>query len=344
MFQYLEQYEHFLWLIPALLGAWFAPQVVLNLVGRVALRRKFTPTAGLLSSFLKNPLRLMLAVIAIDIADTTSNELTARFHIAAVVWLLIQASKVLKVLCFVHFDSSSPNNLVARKIRTQIQFIERSVHVLLILLGAALILMTFDKARSLGGSIIASAGLATVVIGFAAQKTLGTYIAGFQVAFTQPIRIEDVVIVEGEWGIIEEITLTYVVIKIWDLRRLIVPISYFTDKPFQNWTRNESSMLGYVYLYFDYAVDVEDLRVKFMEVLRGSNLWDRKVAVLQVTDATDRSVQIRFLMDARNSSEAFDLRCEVREKLIAHVQATRPEALPKARNEVQVVPAPVGVV
>ena len=331
MFEHFEIHREFIEFIPALFGAWFLPQALLYAAGKVAHRRGLAPTSGLLSSFLKNPLRLILAVFAADVTDILGNETTTRLYIAAIVWLLIQTVKVVKVICFVHFDSSSPDNLVARKIRTQLQFVERSVHVLLILLGAALILMTFDKARSLGGSIIASAGLATVVLGFAAQKTLGTFIAGFQVAFTQPIRIDDVVVVEGEWGIIEEITLTYVVIKIWDLRRLVVPISYFTEKPFQNWTRNESALLGYVFLYFDYAVDVQDLREKFMEILRASPLWDKKVAVAQVTEATERALQIRFLMGARNSPEAFDLRCEVREKLIAHVQATRPSALPQIR-------------
>jgi len=170
-----------------------------------------------------------------------------------------------------------------------------------------------------------------VVAAFAAQKSLGNFFAGFQIAFTQPIRLDDVVIVEGEWGRIEEINLTYVVVKIWDLRRLVLPITYFTEKPFQNWTRTSADLLGYIYFYADYSMPVEPLRQELHRILDASPLWDRKVCSLQVTDLSEKTMQIRALMSASNASKQFDLRCEVREKLVAFVQENYSSSFPRLR-------------
>jgi small-conductance mechanosensitive channel len=173
------------------------------------------------------------------------------------------------------------------------------------------------------------------VIGFAAQKTLGNLLAGIQIAITQPIRIDDVVVVEGEWGRIEEITLTYVVVRIWDLRRLVLPIGYFLEKPFQNWTRVSADVLGTVYLVVDYTVPVDEIRAQLERIVRESNLWDRKVCGVQVTDASERGIEVRALVSAADSSKAWDLRCEVREKLIAFLQQNYPGSLPRVRAEIQ---------
>jgi small-conductance mechanosensitive channel len=194
-------------------------------------------------------------------------------------------------------------------------------------------LMTFDQVRQLGTTILASAGIIGIVVGMAAQRTIGSFIAGLQIALTQPIRVDDVVIVENEWGRIEEITLTYVVVKIWDLRRLVVPITYFIEKPFQNWTRVTADILGTVYLYVDYTVPVESVREELQRILKASELWDGKVCVLQVTNTSERAVELRALMSAEDASTAWSLRCEVREKLITFVKENYPQALPKLRTE-----------
>ena len=191
--------------------------------------------------------------------------------------------------------------------------------------------MSFDSIRSIGVSLLTSAGIAGIIIGLAAQKAIATLLAGIQIALTQPIRIEDVVIIEGEWGWIEEITLTYVVVRIWDKRRLVVPTTYFIENTFQNWTRNSSEILGTVFIYTDYEIPFEKLREELTRLLQGSSLWDRKTNVLQVTDATDRSVEIRALMSAKDSPTAWDLRVYVREQLIVFIKENYPESLPKSR-------------
>jgi small-conductance mechanosensitive channel len=195
--------------------------------------------------------------------------------------------------------------------------------------------MTFDKIKQLGTAILASAGVIGIVVGFAAQRTIGTFIAGLQIAFTQPIRVDDVVIVEGEWGRIEEITLTYVVVKIWDLRRLIVPITYFIEKPFQNWTRVSADILGTVFIYVDHTVPTNSIRKELQRILEASENWDKKVCVLQVTNATERTVELRALMSAPDASIAWSLRCEVREKLLEYLQKKYPGSLPKLRVETE---------
>lgn len=196
-------------------------------------------------------------------------------------------------------------------------------------------LMMFDRVRSLGASVLASAGVIGIIVGFAAQKTIANLFAGFQLAMTQPIRIDDVVIVENEWGRIEEITLTYIVVRIWDLRRLIVPLSYFIERPFQNWTRVESGILGTVFLYTDYAAPVDVIREELKRVVAQSPHWDGKVCGLQVTNTTDRSVELRALASAGDASKAWDLRCEIREKLILFVQQNYPDSLPRIRADMR---------
>jgi small-conductance mechanosensitive channel len=228
------------------------------------------------------------------------------------------------------FDTSLADNIRQRRLRTQIDFLYRITLLIITVVGLASILMTFDGARRLGTSLIASAGLASVVIGFAAQRSLSNLIAGFQIAFTQPIRLDDVVIVEKEWGRVEEITLTYVVVRLWDLRRMILPLNYFIEKPFENWTRISADILGYFYLYADYTVSTEMLRTELEKLAQQSPLWDRRTCLLQVTDFTEQTVQLRILVSARNASDAFDLRCYLREGLLQFLQ---PSAFPKRRFE-----------
>jgi small-conductance mechanosensitive channel len=245
--------------------------------------------------------------------------------------ILIQFVNAMAELLLRRYRLDEADNRVARGVYTQVTVLKKMAIAVIALFAIASALMVFQPVRQLGTAMLASAGVAGIVIGFAAQKSLATLLAGFQIAMTQPIRIDDVVIVEGEWGRIEEITLTYVVVRIWDLRRLVLPITYFIEKPFQNWTRTSADILGTVFLYVDYDVPVDALRQELTRILEASPLWDRKVNVLQVTDAKERTVELRALASAADASAAWDLRCEVREKLVAFIQKDFPGSLPRVR-------------
>ncbi|MGZ3874858.1 MAG: mechanosensitive ion channel family protein, partial [Mucilaginibacter sp.] len=229
------------------------------------------------------------------------------------------------------YDLNKEDNLKERKIQTQIQFIRKLLGALIVFITIALILLSFDNVRKIGAGLLTGVGIGGIIIGFAAQKSLGNLLAGFQIAFTQPIRIDDVLVVEGEWGRVEDITLTYVVLNIWDQRRLILPINYFIEKPFQNWTRTTSEILGTVFLYLDYNTPVDALREEFDRLLDKSPLWDKRVKVIQVTDAREHTMELRMLVSSSNSSKAFDLRCYIRENLIKFIKDNYPESLPLNR-------------
>jgi small-conductance mechanosensitive channel len=245
--------------------------------------------------------------------------------------VLIRLINVAQDMLFIRYDINLSNNLRARKIRTQIMYVKKVAIVILVTLCLSLILLSFPGVRKFGTTILAGAGVAGIIIGFALQKSLVNLFAGIQIAFTQPIKIDDAVVVENEWGWIEEINLTYVVVRIWDLRRLVLPITYFTENAFQNWTRNNAQILGSVFLYLDYSMPLEPLRRHFEKVLSETKLWDQQTQVLQVTDTTDKTMTIRMLMTAQNSPTAWDLRCYVREKMIEFIQQNYPQSLPQVR-------------
>jgi len=245
--------------------------------------------------------------------------------------ILIRLTNVAQDMLFIRYDINLSNNLRARKIRTQIMYVKKVAIVLLVSFCLTLILLSFPSVRKFGTTILAGAGVAGIIIGFALQKSLVNLFAGIQIAFTQPIKIDDAVVVENEWGWIEEINLTYVVVRIWDLRRLVLPITYFTENPFQNWTRNNAQILGSVFLYLDYSMPLEPLRKHFEQILSETKLWDKQTQVLQVTDTNEKTMTIRLLMTAQNSPTAFDLRCYVRERMIEFVQQNYPQSLPHVR-------------
>ena len=222
-------------------------------------------------------------------------------------------------------------NLSARKIHTQVSVIHKVIVTAIVILATGSILMLFDPVRQFGTSILASAGIAGIVIGFAAQKTLGNVLAGIQIALTQPLLINDIVVVEGEFGQIEEITLSYVTVRTWDLRRLVLPITYFVEKPFQNWSRVSTDLLGTVFLYLDYQVPIGELREELKRLVENNPKWDRKVCGLQVTDAKQSTIEVRALVGSTDPGKAFDLRCEVREGLIEFLCRNYPESLPRVR-------------
>ncbi len=226
------------------------------------------------------------------------------------------------------------DNFRARKVHTQMRLLRRTANIVVFFVAVGAILLTFEGVREYGVSIFASAGAAGLVLGFAARPVLANLIAGVQIALTQPIKIEDVVIVEDEWGWVEEIGATYVVVRLWDWRRMIVPLSYFIEQPFQNWTRETASIIGNVIWHVDYTVPVEAFRTRLEEVVRAHPLWDRQVVNLQVVEATPETLTLRGLMSARTSPAAWDLRCDVREAMIVWLQAEHPGALPRQRAEV----------
>jgi small-conductance mechanosensitive channel len=245
--------------------------------------------------------------------------------------LLTSTVKVFEDYVYNTYDLNKTDSLKERKIRTQMQFIRKMLTTLIIFITVAIILLSFDNVRKIGAGLLTGVGIGGIIIGFAAQKSLGNLLAGFQIAFTQPIRIDDVLVVEGEWGRVEDITLTYVVLNIWDQRRLILPINYFIEKPFQNWTRTTSEILGTVFLYLDYNIPVDALREEFDRLLAKTELWDKRVKVIQVTNTKTDCIEIRALVSARDSSQAFDLRCYIRENLVKFVRDKYPESLPLNR-------------
>jgi small-conductance mechanosensitive channel len=251
--------------------------------------------------------------------------------IVAVTWLGVRVARVVEDGLFRRLRVDVSDNRRIRKVRTQVTVVRRILVALLVVLGAAAVLMTFARLRGLGASILASAGVAGIVGGLAAQSTLGNVFAGLQLAFTDALRFDDVVVVEGEWGRVEELTLTYVVLHLWDERRLVLPTSYFTTQPFQNWTRTGSRVLGAATLYLDYSTPVDALRAEAERVVAASPLWDRKDWVLQVVDTTETTMVVRVLASAVDAGNAFDLRCEIREKLLAWLNEHHPHALPRAR-------------
>jgi len=253
--------------------------------------------------------------------------------IALTGWLTIKIVYILRDAILSRYNVQARDNAAARGIHTQMRMLANIVNAVIVLLTISFILMSIPGAGHIGVSILASAGIAGIVIGFAAQKALGNLIAGIQIAIAQPIRLDDVVIIENEWGWIEEINLTFAVVRIWDLRRLVVPISYFLEKPFQNWTRTKAELLGTVLIYADYNIPVKEIRNELSRVLKESPLWDKKANALQVTNVTEKTVELRALMSAADSSALWDLRCEVREKLLEFLQTRFPKCLPKVRIE-----------
>jgi len=294
---------------------------------------------------IKAPSRLafiMLGVaLAVTVAPLTWSEAADvwRLIIAGIIiligWVLLTSLHIWIVLYLRRFELDAEDNLLARKHVTQFRILERIARILIVIITLAAALMTFPSVRQYGVSLLASAGAASLIIGLALQPMLKNLVAGVQLAITQPIRIDDALLIENEWGNVEEITSSYVVVRLWDWRRMIVPLSYFIEQPFQNWTRESAALIGTVFLYVDFTVDVADLRAKLEEVAASSKLWDRRVVALQVTDFKESTMEIRMLVSASNASKVFDLRCEVRERMIAYVQERYPKALPRLRADVQ---------
>ncbi len=346
MTSFLQHWQPWLWSLAVLAGAMGLAIVAHSLLFALATRVARRPGRIIDNSLVRHaegPTRwifpLLAIVLALPALPVRSSVVRVLRHavglglIAALAWVLILLAEVFGDALYAKYRMDVADNLGARRIRTQISVLSRIFSVVVIVVALAIMLMTFPAIHEIGTSLLASAGIAGIVVGMAMKSTLSNIIAGLQIALTGPIRIEDVVIVEGEWGWIEEILTTYVVVRTWDLRRLVVPLSYFIENVFQNWTRRTADLLAYVYIYCDYTVPVDALRQEFRRLVEASPLWDQKVCVLQVSDASERTMQVRALASASDSSKAWDLRCYVREKLIQFLQERYPESLPRIRAE-----------
>ena len=249
-------------------------------------------------------------------------------------WTLISGMRVLQEFTHDRIDINTPDNLRQRRIMTQLMYVRRVVVAVIILITIGAVLLTFASMRKIGTGLLTGVGIGGIIIGFAAQRSLGNLLAGFQIAFTQPIRIDDKVIVENEFGRIEEITLTYVVVRIWDDRRLILPINYFIEKPFQNWTRTTTQITGSVHFYVDYTIPIEWMRKQYMDIIQDHPMFDKRVAALQITDFKPDVMEVRGIVSSTNPGDSWDIRCYIREEMMKRINESYPNALPKSRAEI----------
>lgn len=310
-------------------------------LGRLAARRQ--PFLHQLLRRGRQPVGAILVILALGLALPAARFprvwafATAHVLLIALVlalgWTASKALDIAAELYLRRFSTDTDDNLLARKHITQVNILRRAAQTLLVILTISTALMTVEAVRQYGVSLFASAGAAGIIIGLAARPVLSNLLAGIQIAMTQPIRVEDSVIVEGEFGSIETITSTYVVLRLWDLRRMVVPLTYFIEKPFQNWTYQSANLIGAVILHVDYTAPIDRLREKLEEIVHGSELWDGSVANLQVTDSSENTLELRALVSARNAGDTFSLRCLVREQLIAFLQSEHSHALPRRRAE-----------
>ncbi|SCL33347.1 Small-conductance mechanosensitive channel [Micromonospora nigra] len=293
------------------------------------------------------PFQVATTVLAVQFAvrfstgyavGTTARQVLLHLLVLAVIatsaWFVASLLVVVEDTTLARFRVDVPDNRHARQVRTQVVMLRRVTIAVIVVLAVGVMLMTFPAVRGIGAGVLTSAGLVGVVAALAAQSLLGNVFAGLQLAFSDAVRLDDVVVVEGEWGRIEELTLTYVVVQVWDDRRLILPTSYFTSTPFQNWTRTESAVLGTAEFDVDWSIPVQAMREELRRLAEGSDLWDGRVCVLQVTDATGGAIKVRALVSAANAGSLWDLRCLVREQLVAWVRDNRPTAMPRMRAEV----------
>lgn len=330
----------------AVVAALVAHWILLKIARRLA---SINTIPGTLVEFTGRPGSAVLPLLAVQFVLTAAPDdlpfasaartATALMLIAAMTWLAMRAVAAVGEAVVRLNPATAADNLQARRIQTQTRVLSRVATFFVLLIGVGSGLMMFPNVQQIGTSLLASAGVAGLVAGIAARPVLGNLIAGLQIAITQPIRLDDVVIIENEWGRIEEITATYVVVKIWDERRLVVPLQWVIEHPFQNWTRTQAQLLGTVFLWLDYRVPLAPLRAELERVCRQSPEWDGRVALIQVVDSNDRAIQVRALVSAADAPSAWDLRCRVREALIDYLQREHPDALPRLRAEMDDVNA-----
>lgn len=326
-------------IVGAILVALVVHSIALRLIRRVL--GPNNSVAAMLLDRTSGPTRLALCLAGVALVlplaplnDVLRQTLSHFFGVAVIAligWISIRATEMVSARYLDKFRLDVAENFLARKHVTQVRVFKRVTDTLIVIIVVSTALMTFDSVRQYGVSLFASAGAAGLILGLAARPLLSNLIAGVQIAITQPIRIEDAVIIENEWGWVEDIASTYVVIRLWDWRRMVVPLSYFIERPFQNWTRDAQSLIGAILLHVDYSADVPRIRERLEQIAKECRLWDGAVVNLQVTDSHPRSIELRALVSARNAPQSWDLRCEIREKLLAFIRDEMPEALPRDR-------------
>ncbi|WP_342741661.1 mechanosensitive ion channel family protein [Brevundimonas viscosa] len=320
-------------------GGWLAHKLLFGILRRLVRKRDVFWRGVVERGRIKFRILMVLAAIGIGVTVSPMDPLPSAqirsvllfLGILTAGWLAAGVMDMWAVVYMRRFNIQTEDNLVARKHITQTRILQKVAKVVIALVTLGLALMTIAGFRQWGVSILASAGVVGIIAGFALQPVLTNLLAGIQIAMTQPIRIDDAVIVEGEWGTVEEITSTYVVVKLWDWRRMVLPLTHFIQKPFQNWTRETARLIGTAVLYVDYEAPIDRLRAELERICRESPLWDGDVVSLQVTDITDRVAQVRCLASGRNGAVVFDLRCDIREKMLAFMRDQCPEALPRDR-------------
>lgn len=321
-------------------GAIVFHRIVMFIACRIARKTSTTQDEALLGySF--HPLRWILVALSllwIDSLVERPDDIAATIVGAVrIVMPLLWGWLVIAIIRFGHgyvdarSDVAAVNNLAARRRRTRAEILARIATVIVVLVSFGLLLLKIPEVREIGVALVASAGIAGLAFGIAAQPLLKNLVAGIQLVFTEPVRIDDVIVYQGEWGRVEKISLTYVVLKIWDDRRLVIPVAKLLEEPIENWTRETSHLLGTVMVYLDHAADVEKVRGCALEAVRGHRLWDGRVALLQVTDMTSDALEVRILMSARNGPELFDIRCDVREAVVRFIAVEMPESINRSR-------------
>ncbi|WWW36674.1 mechanosensitive ion channel family protein [Stenotrophomonas rhizophila] len=343
-----QQAALYLWpigiaLVVGFTGWWLLMALTRRLKGRDYRRARI---ARVISRPLAFALPLLLLIPALEATPLQGRWLEGSLrmlHIgltACFIWLLVRAVAAGEQAILRDHPMEVADNLEARRVQTQTRVLSRVLMGAIILVGISLILLTFPMVRQIGTALLASAGIIGLVAGIAAKPVFGNLIAGLQIALTQPIRLDDVVIVEGEWGRVEEIGSSYVVVRIWDERRMVVPLTWFIENPFQNWTRRSADLLGTAFLWLDYRAPIAAIRAELERICKGEALWDGRVCVTRVTETTDHTLQVRLLVSARNSGDAFDLRCIVRERMLDFLAREHPQALPRTRAELLQQPDP----
>jgi small-conductance mechanosensitive channel len=331
-------------LVVGLTGWWLLMALTRRLKGRDYRRARIGRVISRPMAFALPLLVLIPALEATPLQGHWLDQSLRLLHIgltACVIWLLVRAVAAGEEAILRDNPMEVADNLEARRIQTQTRVLSRVLMGVIILVGVSLILLTFPMVRQIGTALLASAGIIGLVAGIAAKPVFGNLIAGLQIALTQPIRLDDVVIVEGEWGRVEEIGSSYVVVRIWDERRMVVPLTWFIENPFQNWTRRSADLLGTAFLWLDYRAPIPAIRAELERICKGETLWDGRVCVTQVTETTEHTLQVRLLVSARNSGDAFDLRCIVRERMLDFLGSKHPQALPRTRAELLQQPDPV---
>lgn len=326
----------------ALLAAWLVHHLSFGLLARIAIRTR-SPVDDSLARRARAPTRWILFLLATFLVlpalrlSNAAEDVVQRVLVVALTgvigWLALRLTHVLNDVVESKYDLAALDSVTARQTLTRVRILTRVLTAIIVTVTACLMLMAIPSIRQIGVTLFASAGIAGLVVGMAARPAISNLLAGIQLALTQPIRIEDAVTVEGQFGWIEEIRPTYVVVRVWDLRRLIVPISHFIEKPFENWTRGKTDALGAITVFVDYAVSIPTLREEALRVLKSSELWDGKVANVQVTDCRENSVEVRVLMSASSSGRLWDLRCFVREQLVEHLSRQQRDGLPRQRTQ-----------